>query len=131
MLVDSTYNRQGQDFRKGHGKPYALRPEQHGKQQEHRDQKPYPAQEHERQCGSHALDALAVAYYRDIGDEERYADGTELMRRHEADAAGRPDAPVKLIAHELRFDDVSYMCRYFRRMTGMSGMSPTEYRKSL
>ena len=36
------------------------------------------------------------------------------------------DIPVKRIADELHFDDVSYMCRYFRRMTGLS---PTDYRK--
>lgn len=37
------------------------------------------------------------------------------------------DVPVKSIADELHFEDVSYMCRYFRRMTGMS---PMDYRKS-
>ena len=37
------------------------------------------------------------------------------------------DIPVKGIADELCFDDVSYMCRYFRRMTGMS---PMEYRRN-
>ena len=37
------------------------------------------------------------------------------------------DVPVKSIADELHFDDVSYMCRYFRRMTGMS---PMDYRKN-
>lgn len=37
------------------------------------------------------------------------------------------DIPVKSIADELHFEDVSYMCRYFRRMTGMS---PMNYRKS-
>ena len=37
------------------------------------------------------------------------------------------DVPVKGIANELHFDDVSYMCRYFRKMTGMS---PIDYRKS-
>lgn len=37
------------------------------------------------------------------------------------------DAPVKGIADELHFDDVSYMCRYFRRMTGMS---PLDYRRN-
>lgn len=36
------------------------------------------------------------------------------------------DVPVKGIANELHFDDVSYMCRYFRKMTGMS---PIDYRK--
>ncbi len=37
------------------------------------------------------------------------------------------DVPVKSIADELHFDDVSYMCRYFRRMMGMS---PMDYRKN-
>lgn len=37
------------------------------------------------------------------------------------------DLPIKLIANELHFDDTSYMCRYFRRMTGTS---PTDYRKT-
>ena len=37
------------------------------------------------------------------------------------------DLPVKFIADELHFDDTSYMCRYFRRMTGTS---PTDYRKT-
>ena len=37
------------------------------------------------------------------------------------------DAPVKGIADALHFDDVSYLCRYFRRMTGVS---PMDYRKS-
>lgn len=35
------------------------------------------------------------------------------------------DMTVKSIASELHFDDVSYMCRYFRRLTGVS---PTDYR---
>ena len=35
------------------------------------------------------------------------------------------DMPVKSIASELHFDDVSYMCRYFRRLTGVS---PIDYR---
>ena len=37
------------------------------------------------------------------------------------------DMPVKGIADELCFNDMSYMCRYFRRMTGMS---PMDYRRS-
>ena len=37
------------------------------------------------------------------------------------------DVPVKGIADALHFEDVSYMCRYFRRMTGMS---PMDYRRS-
>ena len=37
------------------------------------------------------------------------------------------DVPVKSIADELHFEDASYMCRYFRRMTGMS---PMDYRMS-
>lgn len=36
------------------------------------------------------------------------------------------DLPIKRIAEELHFDDASYMCRYFRRLTGIS---PAEYRK--
>lgn len=36
------------------------------------------------------------------------------------------DLPVKNIASELHFEDVSYMCRYFRRL---SGISPIDYRK--
>ena len=35
------------------------------------------------------------------------------------------DMSVKHIASELNFEDVSYMCRYFRRQTGMS---PMDYR---
>ena len=35
------------------------------------------------------------------------------------------DMTVKSIASELHFDDVSYMCRYFRRLTGVS---PIDYR---
>ena len=35
------------------------------------------------------------------------------------------DMTVKSIASELHFDDVSYMCRYFRRLTWVS---PTDYR---
>lgn len=35
------------------------------------------------------------------------------------------DLPIKRIAEELHFDDVSYMCRYFRRLTGTS---PADYR---
>ena len=35
------------------------------------------------------------------------------------------DLPVKSIAEELRFEDASYMCRYFRRLTGVS---PLDYR---
>lgn len=35
------------------------------------------------------------------------------------------DMTVKSITSELHFDDVSYMCRYFRRLTGVS---PTDYR---
>lgn len=38
------------------------------------------------------------------------------------------DLPVKSIAAKLNFEDVSYMCRYFRRMTGTS---PIDYRKGL
>ena len=37
------------------------------------------------------------------------------------------DMPVKNIADELHFEDASYMCRYFRRM---AGMSPMDYRKN-
>ena len=37
------------------------------------------------------------------------------------------DIPVKGIADELCFNDMSYMCRYFRRITGMS---PMDYRRS-
>ena len=37
------------------------------------------------------------------------------------------DATIKGIADELHFNDVSYMCRFFRRMTGMS---PIDYRRS-
>lgn len=35
------------------------------------------------------------------------------------------DLPIKRIAEELHFEDASYMCRYFRRLTGMS---PADYR---
>lgn len=35
--------------------------------------------------------------------------------------------PIKRIAEELNFDDASYMCRYFRRITGIS---PADYRSS-
>lgn len=35
------------------------------------------------------------------------------------------DLPIKRIAEELNFDDASYMCRYFRRITGLS---PADYR---
>lgn len=38
------------------------------------------------------------------------------------------DLSVKGIAAALNFEDVSYMCRYFRRMTGLS---PQDYRKAL
>lgn len=38
------------------------------------------------------------------------------------------DLSVKNIAAELHFDDPPYMCRFFRRMTGMS---PLEYRDSV
>lgn len=38
------------------------------------------------------------------------------------------DLSVKNIARELHFDDPPYMCRFFRRMTGMS---PLEYRNSV
>lgn len=38
------------------------------------------------------------------------------------------DLSVKNIALELNFEDASYMCRFFRRMTGMS---PLEYRERL
>ena len=37
------------------------------------------------------------------------------------------DMTIKHIASELNFEDVSYMCRYFRRLTGMS---PTDYRNA-
>ena len=37
------------------------------------------------------------------------------------------DMPVKAIASNLNFEDVSYMCRYFRRLTGTS---PVEYRQN-
>ena len=37
------------------------------------------------------------------------------------------DIPVKAIASSLNFEDVSYMCRYFRRLTGTS---PLEYRQN-
>ena len=37
------------------------------------------------------------------------------------------DMPVKAIADELHFEDVSYLCRYFRRM---AGMSPMDYRRN-
>lgn len=36
------------------------------------------------------------------------------------------NAPLKTIAEQMNFEDVSYMCRFFRRHTGMS---PTEFRK--
>ena len=36
------------------------------------------------------------------------------------------DATIKGIAGELHFNDVSYMCRYFRKITGMS---PIDFRK--
>ncbi len=38
------------------------------------------------------------------------------------------DLPVKRIADEMHFEDVSYMCRYFKRMTGVS---PEAFRKGL
>lgn len=38
------------------------------------------------------------------------------------------DLPVKSIAAELQFDDPPYMCRFFRKMTGMT---PLEYRNSV
>ncbi|WP_018337381.1 AraC family transcriptional regulator [Butyricimonas synergistica] len=38
------------------------------------------------------------------------------------------DLSIKNIAAELHFDDPPYMCRFFRRMTGMS---PLEYRDSV
>ena len=37
------------------------------------------------------------------------------------------DMPVKTIASSLNFEDVSYMCRYFRRL---AGTSPVEYRQN-
>ncbi len=37
------------------------------------------------------------------------------------------DMPVKAIASSLNFEDVSYMCRYFRRL---AGTSPVEYRQN-
>ena len=36
------------------------------------------------------------------------------------------DMPVKMIAIDMHYDDSSYMCRFFRKMTGMS---PTEFRE--
>lgn len=36
------------------------------------------------------------------------------------------DMPVKKIAINMHYDDSSYMCRFFRKMTGMS---PTEFRE--
>jgi len=36
------------------------------------------------------------------------------------------NVPLKTIAEQMNFDDVSYMCRFFRRRTGLS---PSEYRK--
>lgn len=38
------------------------------------------------------------------------------------------DMSVKEIAYTLHFDDTPYMCRYFRRHTGLS---PTEYRNNI
>lgn len=38
------------------------------------------------------------------------------------------DLSIKSIAGEMNFEDTSYMCRYFRRQTGMS---PMDYRSSL
>lgn len=38
------------------------------------------------------------------------------------------DLSVKNIANELNYEDASYLCRFFRRMTGMS---PLEYRERL
>lgn len=38
------------------------------------------------------------------------------------------DMPIKQIASELNFEDVSYLCRYFKRLTGIS---PADYRKGL
>lgn len=35
------------------------------------------------------------------------------------------DHTLNMIAHELHFDDVSYMCRFFKKVTGMS---PMEYK---
>lgn len=37
------------------------------------------------------------------------------------------DMPIKSIASELHFDDVSYMCRYFRRL---AGMPPLDFREN-
>lgn len=37
------------------------------------------------------------------------------------------DMSVKDIASALHFEDISYMCRYFRRLTGVS---PMDYRKA-
>lgn len=37
------------------------------------------------------------------------------------------DLSVKNIAAKLNFDDPSYMCRFFRKMTGVS---PMEYKNS-
>ena len=37
------------------------------------------------------------------------------------------DMSVKDIASALHFEDISYMCRYFRRLTGVS---PMGYRKA-
>jgi AraC family transcriptional activator of pobA len=37
------------------------------------------------------------------------------------------DMPIKSIASTLHFEDVSYLCRYFRRLTGIP---PLEYREN-
>lgn len=38
------------------------------------------------------------------------------------------DMPIKAIATRLHFEDASYLCRYFRRQTGLS---PEAYRNSV
>ncbi|WP_342975216.1 helix-turn-helix domain-containing protein [Phocaeicola dorei] len=41
------------------------------------------------------------------------------------------DWSVKKIAEELHFEDVSYLCRYFRRLTGMSPIDYRNYAETL
>ena len=36
------------------------------------------------------------------------------------------DMPVKMISIDMHYDDSFYMCRFFRKMTGMS---PAEFRE--
>lgn len=38
------------------------------------------------------------------------------------------DLSIKCIAAQLNFDDSSYMCRFFKKQTGMS---PVEYRDNM